>query len=66
MAWTYRNTNTGDVVTFDERSARLDALPHRWVLVEAPAAAPVDDEDEPELAEPERPRPARRKPRPAA
>lgn len=68
MGWTYRNTNTGDEVTFEERSARLDALAHRWVLVEpAPAAAPADEDEggEHEAAEPARPRPARRK-RPAA
>ncbi|WP_171110596.1 MULTISPECIES: hypothetical protein [unclassified Streptomyces] len=37
----YRNSNTGDVVRYEYRSARLDMLPN-WELVEQPAPEPEE------------------------
>jgi hypothetical protein len=63
VSFTYRNRDTGEEVTFEARSPRLDALAYRWELAERPAAA---EPDEDEGDEPAPARPARRKPRPAA
>ncbi|MEU0236775.1 hypothetical protein ABZ234_03725 [Nocardiopsis sp. NPDC006198] len=37
--YVYRNSNTGDEVGYERRSARLDNLPN-WVLVSSPADPP--------------------------
>lgn len=51
MSYVYRNRDTGQVVEYEQRSARLDHLAHRWELVGEP-----EPEPEPEPVKPRAPR----------